>query len=136
MINPRLLRLIYACEFLLALLAIFTSWSEIGGQAALDLMHWSWKLGLGLALAAAFVAYTAALLTEESLWSLRSARWLTAMIVLIVAMGAVTYFYALQVDAGDSDETAPTIHRALNRSTFFVEQALPAVFILAPIETT
>lgn len=118
MISPNLLRLIYACEFLVALIAIFTSWSEIGGQAALDLMHWSWKLGLSLALAAAFVAYTAALLTEESLWSLRSARWLTAMIVLIVAMGAVTYFYALQVDSGDSDETAPTVHHAVSRADY------------------
>ncbi len=118
MIDPRLLRLIYACEFLVALIAIFTAWSEIGGQAALDLMHWSWKLGLSLALAAAFVAYTAALLTEESLWSLRSARWLTAIVVLTLAMGAVTYFYAIQVDAGDSDETAPMVHHAVSRAAY------------------
>ncbi len=119
MINPKLLRLVYACEFLVALIAIFTSWSEIGGQAALDVMHWAWKLGLSFALAAAFVAYTAALLTEESLWSLRSARWLTAIIALIFAMGTVTYFYALQADAGDSDETAPTVHHAVNTSAIF-----------------
>ena len=124
MINPRLLRLIYACEFLVALIAIFTSWSEIGGQAALDLMHWSWKLGLSLALAAAFVAYTAALLTEESLWSLRSARWLTAIVVLTFAMGAVTYFYALQVDASDSDETAPTVHHAVSRAGYYLRSPL------------
>lgn len=124
MISPKLLRLIYACEFLVALLAIFTAWSEIGGQAALDLMHWSWKLGLSLALAAAFVAYTAALLTEESLWSLRSARWLTAIIVLVFAMGAVTYFYALQVDSGDSDETAPTVHHAVSRAGYSLHASL------------
>ncbi len=120
MIHPKLLRLIYAGEFLVALIAIFTSWSEIGGQAALDVMHWAWKLGLSLALAAAFVAYTAALLTEESLWSLRSARWLTAIIVLIFVMGAVTYFYALQADSGDSDETAPTIHHAMSRAGYYL----------------
>ena len=112
--SPKLLRLVYACEFLVALIAVFTTWSEIGGQATLDLMHWSWKLGLGFALSAAFVAYTAALLTEESAWSLRSARWLTAILLLLCAIAAVTYFYALQVDAGDSDETAPpTAHHAV-----------------------
>ncbi len=115
--NHRLMRLVYACEFLLALVAIFTAWSEIGGQAALDLMHWGWKLGLGFALAAAFVAYTAALVTEQSLWNLRSARWMTAMVVLLLAMGAVTYFYALQVDNGDSDDSTPSsAHHAVTTS--------------------
>ncbi len=112
---PKLLRLAYACEFLLALIAIFTAWSEIGGQAALDLMQWSWKLGLSFALAAACVAYTAALVDEESVWSLRSGRWLTAILVILLGMGVVTYFYVLQVDAGDSDETNPSaVHHALS----------------------
>jgi hypothetical protein len=111
--NPRLMRLVYSGEFLLALLAIFTAWSEIGGQATLDLMFWGWKFGLSFALAAAFVAYTAALLTEESVWNMRAARWLTVMIVLLLGMGAVTYFYAGQVDAGDSDESSPgPVHHA------------------------
>ncbi|MBV8550246.1 MAG: hypothetical protein JOY54_03020 [Acidobacteriaceae bacterium] len=101
---PKLLRVVYVGEFLLALVAIFTSWSEIGGQAALDLMHWAWKLGLSVSLAAAILAYTAALLSEERIWSLRAARWLTAIIVLLLAMGVVTYYYALQVDTGESDE--------------------------------
>ncbi len=112
--SPKLLRLVYACEFMLALIAVFTSWSEIGGQATLDLMHWSWKFSLGFALAAALVAFTAALLAEESVWSLRSARWLGVILVLLGAMGAITYFYALQVDAGDSDEaTPPSAHHAV-----------------------
>jgi hypothetical protein len=100
----KLLRLVYAFEFLVALIAIFTAWSEIGGQAALDLMHWGWKLGLSLALAGAIVAYTAALVSEDSIWSLRSARWLTAIIIVAVVMGGVTYYYVVQEEAGDSDE--------------------------------
>lgn len=103
--TPRLLRLIYAFEFLIALVAIFTAWSEIGGQAALDLMHWGWKLGLSVGLAAALVAYTAAVVSEDSVWTLRSARWLTAVALVILAMGVVTYFYALQEDTGESDES-------------------------------
>jgi hypothetical protein len=106
--RPKLLRLVYAFEFLIALVAIFTAWSEIGGQAALDLMHWGWKLGLSLALAGAIVAYTAALISEESIWTLRSARWLTAIIVVAVAMGGITYYYVMQEDGVDSDESGTT----------------------------
>jgi hypothetical protein len=104
--TPKLLRLAYVFEFLVALVAIFSAWSEIGGQAALDLMYWGWKLGLGLGLAAAVVAYTAALLSEDSWWSLRSARWLVAILLLTVVMGAVTYFYAVQVETGEPDESS------------------------------
>jgi hypothetical protein len=103
--TQKLLRLIYAFEFLIALVAIFTAWSEIGGQAALDLMHWGWKLGFSTALAGATVAYTAAVVSEDSLWTLRSARWLTAIVLLVLGIGVVTYFYVLQEDAGESDES-------------------------------
>jgi hypothetical protein len=103
--RPKLLRLVYAFEFLVALIAIFTAWSEIGGQAALDLMHWGWKLGLSLALASTIVAYTATLASEDSIWSLRSARWLTAIIIVAVVMGGITYYYVMQEEAVDSDES-------------------------------
>ncbi len=103
--TPKLLRLVYAFEFLIALVAIFTAWSEIGGQAALDLMNWGWKLGLSVTLAGTIVAYTAAVVSEDSIWTMRSARWLTAIVVVTLALGVVTYYYALQVDTGESDET-------------------------------
>ena len=100
----KLLRLVYAFEFLIALIAIFTAWSEIGGQAALDLMHWGWKLGLSIALAVAIVLYTAAVVTADSIWSLRSARWLMVIVLVMLVIGIVTYYYALQVDTGESEE--------------------------------
>ncbi len=103
--RPKLVRLAYVFEFLVALVAIFTAWSEVGGQAALDLMHWGWKLGLSLALAGAIIAYTAALSADESIWTLRSVRWLTAIIVLAAMMGCITYYYVLQEETGDSDES-------------------------------
>ena len=111
--TPRLSRIVYAFEFLVALVAIFTVWSEVGGQAALDLMHWGWKLGLSLALAVAFVLYTAALASEESIWTARSARWLAVMLIIFVGMGVVTYYYAMEADAGESDESG-TISRTLS----------------------
>jgi drug/metabolite transporter (DMT)-like permease len=100
------LRLAYVGEFLLALVAIFTAWSEIAGQAPLDLMYWAWKFGLGTALALAIVAYTDALVREEAIWTMRSARWLAMIVLLMLAMGALTFYYALQDEAGDSDDTS------------------------------
>ena len=67
-------------------------------------MHWGWKLGLSTLLAAATVGYTAAIVSEDALWTLRSARWLSIIAILMLLMGIVTYYYALQVDTGDSDE--------------------------------
>src|SRR5579875_2878052 len=102
--TSRLLRVLYAFEFLIALIAIFTAWSEIGGQGALDLMNWGWKLGLSFGLAAAIVAYTAALLAQDSIWTLRTARWLAIIIVLLAVIGIVSYYYAMQVDTGEPDD--------------------------------
>jgi hypothetical protein len=102
-------RLAYAIEFLVAVLATFTAWSEIGGQDALDAMHWGWKLGFGLALSAAVVGYTAAITTSEGLWTMRSARWLTLILVLLAGMGVVTYFYVLQVASSTETDEPGTI---------------------------
>jgi hypothetical protein len=99
------LRLVYAFEFLIAMMAIFTSWSEIGGQSALDLMNWGWKFGFSFLLASSIVAFTASIVASQSFWTLRSARWLSAIVLIIVGMGVVTYFYSLQEDAGSTDET-------------------------------
>ena len=98
-------RLVYVCEYLLALIAIFTAWSEIGGQAVLDAMPWFWKFGLGAALATAIVAYSAVIASEDSLWTLRSARWLTAVFILLFAIGIVTYYYMLEEETVDTDDS-------------------------------
>jgi hypothetical protein len=98
-------RLVYVCEYLLALVAVFTAWSEIGGQAALDVMPWGWKFGLGAALAAAIVAYSVAIVSADSLWTLRSARWLTAIVILLFAIGVVTYYYVLEDNTVEPDDS-------------------------------
>src|SRR5882672_9679166 len=99
------IRLVYVCEYLLALIAVFTAWSEIGGQAALDVMPWFWKFGLGAALAATIVAYSGAIASQDSLWTLRSARWLTAIGILLLAIGVVTYYYVLEDETIESDDS-------------------------------
>jgi nitrogen fixation-related uncharacterized protein len=107
--SAKLLRLAYVCEFLLALVAIFTGWSEVGGQAALDQMFWGWKLGFGLALAGAIVAYTAAIAAQDSIWTMRSARWLVVIGLLLAAIGVVTYYYAQDVGQPDDSDDSGTI---------------------------
>jgi hypothetical protein len=102
--TPKYLRIVFLSEFLVAVIAIFTAWSEIGGQAALDIMPWGWKFGLGVGLAVAFVAYSAALLGGDSIWNARSAKWLALIIVLVLATGVITYYYVLQVENSDSGQ--------------------------------
>ena len=108
--TPRHLRVVYVFEFLLAVVAIFTAWSEIGGQSTLDLMPWGWKSALAIALAISIVGCTAALAAADSLWTMRSARWFMAVLVCLLITGLVSYYYALQVEMGDSEETG-TISR-------------------------
>lgn len=117
--TPKLLRLAYLSEFFVAVVAIFTAWSEIGGQATLDVMPWAWKCGLGIGLSAASVCYTAALVSHDSIWDKRVSKWLALLIVLLLGMGAVTYFYAMQastIDGGDEQQDNTTsFHSQLRR---------------------
>ena len=45
-----ILRLAYTTQFLIALIAVFVLWSQVGGQSHIDLMPWYFKLGLGVLL--------------------------------------------------------------------------------------
>jgi hypothetical protein len=102
--TPKYLRIVFLSEFLVAVIAVFTAWSEIGGQAALDVMPWSWKCGLGIGLSIAVVAYSAALAGSESIWNARSAKWLALILVLLLAIGVVTYYYVLQIENTDTGQ--------------------------------
>jgi hypothetical protein len=94
---------------MLALVAIFTAWPEIGGEAALQLMHWSFKVGLGFALAASIVGYTTTIVTSEKATSVRAFGWLAVMLLLTIGIGVVTYYYTLQEESGESDEPSGTV---------------------------
>ena len=71
--DRRLFRLAYATEFLLALVAVFTLWSQVGSQGHLDIIDWHWKLVLGLAAAFAAVKATAASVDGDEPWNARTA---------------------------------------------------------------
>jgi hypothetical protein len=98
-----LLRLLLAIEYLLALVAVYTLWSQVGGQYHLDLMAWYWKLTLGPALAWVVVRATQAALDAERAWNTRTVAWLITALALIALMATVTYYYHLYEPTEDDE---------------------------------
>ncbi len=98
-------RILYAIEFLLALMAALTLWSQSGGQYHLDLMPWYWKLGLTTAAAFAFTRLTMCWAGENIAGRRSMALWIVALLLLMACAGAVTYYYHLY-EPTDSDDNA------------------------------
>ena len=109
-----MLRIAYVCEFLLALLAISVVWGQIGGQDHLDLMPWYDKFVLIFASALVTVLGTVAAVSQERAWNGIAIAWLAIAILLVCAMGAVTYYYHVHEDQNpDTDSTAGVEKSAL-----------------------
>jgi len=109
-----LLRLFYAIEFLVALIATYTAWSQVGGQGHLDMMAWYWKALLGFGIAYATVKATAAAVNQPRAWNSRVLKWLSLILALALACGAVTYYYHLNEPPDEEDdEGSPTSQTAL-----------------------
>jgi hypothetical protein len=110
-VDKRLIRLLYIFEFLVALIAVFTLWSPVGGQGHLDMMAWWWKLGLGAGTAFAVVKLTAAAVESEDPWHTRSVRWFLLMLALLGGCAAVTYYYHVNEppEEDQEEDTEPTI---------------------------
>jgi hypothetical protein len=104
---PAWLPLAYSIEFLVALMAVITVWSEIGGQGHLDLMPWYTKLACVLAASWACVRFTAAMVEGTKAWNQRTALWLAGLILVGVTIAGITYYYHLheETDQPDSDDT-------------------------------
>lgn len=104
-----LLRAFLILEFLVALIAVFTVWSQVGGQYHLDLMFWPWKLGVGLSAAALIVGIT---------FDRKRTRLYGGLLILVaITAGLVTYYYH-QNEPDDEDDNGdqPTkITRTLTR---------------------
>jgi hypothetical protein len=102
-----LIRLAYSTQFLLAVIAIFVLWSEVGGQGHLDLIPWYWKFVLGVGAALAFVMATAAAVGRESAWNRRTLAWAGILLVLLVGCGLASYYvhlYDEETDEEDEDQ--------------------------------
>jgi hypothetical protein len=107
--NAVWLRLLYIFEFLLAVPAVFTLWSQVGGQGHLDLMPWYWKLLLGGGASWAIVRLTKAAVEHERGWNFRTAWWTACVVIVAVLLAGATYYCHLHEapDETDSEESTP-----------------------------
>lgn len=106
--SPSWVRIAYSIEFLLSIAAVFTLWSQVGGQAHLDLMSPWWKLGLGLTMAVAIMRATVSAVNHEHAWNRATILWLALIVLIAVAMAWVTYYYHVHEAPGEGEEdTAP-----------------------------
>jgi cytochrome bd-type quinol oxidase subunit 2 len=114
---PVLLRLAYVSEFLLALIAALMLWSQVGGQAHLDLMPWYDKLSLSVALAVVTVLGTMAAAAHERAWNARTVAFLLMALLIAGAMAALTYYYHVHEDddegGGDSNVAVVSVKAPL-----------------------
>jgi len=108
--SPSWLRMAYALEFLIALIAILLAWSEVGGQGHMDLLPWYIKLACSISLAWCSVRFTAALVEHEKAWNQHTLVWFTGILLIALAMGGITYYYHLHEvpDEQDTDDTTST----------------------------
>lgn len=102
-----ILRLAYTTLFLIALLAVFELWSQVGGQTHLDLMPWYLKLVLSLGAAFSVVKATAAAMSGEKAWNRRTLRWTAILAVLLICCGLASYYVHLYGEEDDDDEDQP-----------------------------
>ena len=104
----RYLRALLVVEFLIALQAVWTFWTEVGGQYHLDLMYWAWKFGLSLAAALLIVVITADLVRSDGAG--RKKIWLygSLLAATIAVAGLVTYYYHLHEPSDDNTDDQAT----------------------------
>ena len=105
--DAKLLRILYIAEFLLALIAVFTVWSQVGGQAHLDQMAWYLKLPLGVLMSYCIVRATGAAVSEDRAWNGRTLRW-TGMLALFVVLAGLTTYLAHLSESDDDDQDQTT----------------------------
>jgi len=99
-----ILRLAYTTLFLIALLAVFELWSQVGGQSHLDLMPWYLKLVLGTGAAFSVVKAAAAAVAGERAWNRQTLRWAGILLVLLIGCGLASYYVHLYGEEDEQDD--------------------------------
>jgi hypothetical protein len=112
-LNGAWLRMAYVFEFWIALVAIFTVWSQVGGQGHLDLIAWYIKLACALTLAWSAVRMTSGIVENARAWNRATVRWFVAVLVIATLIAGITYWYHLHEvsDEPDTDENSATVVR-------------------------
>jgi len=115
-----ILRLAYTTQFLIALMAVFVLWSQVGGQSHLDLLPWALKLVLGVAAAYGVVRATAASVNGDRAWNGHAVRWLGFTLAVLAACGYATYYAHMNLEESDEadqpqDTTISRLHLHVQR---------------------
>ena len=106
--SPHWLRIAYVAELLLAIPAVYTLWSQVGGQGHLDMMPWYWKLLLGGAMSLACVFATAAAAERDRALNARVLLWVGVIVLSAIGMALITYYYHLHEETDQDDEEDST----------------------------
>ncbi len=112
--GPSWLRLAYAVEFLVALIAIISVWGEVAGEAHLDLMPWHIKLICIVGFAWCSVRFTASMVERPKFWTGRTIGWLACVLLCCIAMAGITYYYHLQEEPDEVDQDSSTASRSIS----------------------
>jgi formate/nitrite transporter FocA (FNT family) len=125
-----LLRLAYAAEFLIALIAVFMLWSEAGGQSHLDLLPWYVKLVLGAGAALATVKATVSSVEGATSFNAGALKWLGITLLFLMGCGFAAYYAHLNLEPeedqqGDEPAVALVISRDVSRSGSASVRLLP-----------
>ena len=97
-----ILRLAYTTLFLIALLAVFESWSQVGGH--LDLLPWYLKLVLVTGAAFSVVKVAAAAVGSERVWNWQTLRWAGILLVLLIGCGLASYYAYLNLEEDEEEQ--------------------------------
>jgi hypothetical protein len=124
---PNILRLALMIEFLVALVAIFETWSMAGGQGHLDLMPWYAKLGFVMGLSVVTVMATVSSMAHERAWNAKTIACLLLALMIAAGMGATTYYYHLHEndDQPQGDDNSITSLYRLPRPAMKVSERVP-----------
>jgi hypothetical protein len=125
------LRLAYASQFLIAVMAVFTLWAQVGGQNHLDLMPWWIKLGLGAGTAFAVVKATIASVSREPAWNSGTLKWFGITLALLVGCGLTSYYFHVYGEDDEQDEEDTQTSSLVERGAL-TPWGLPAVWIALP----
>jgi hypothetical protein len=109
---PNILRLAFTIEFLVALMAIFETWSVAGPQGHIDLMPWYARLGFPVGLSLVIVMGTMSAMAHESAWNAKTIACLILAAMIVAGMGVTTYYYHLHENDDQpqgSDDDAVTL---------------------------
>jgi len=99
-----ILRLAYITQFLIAIIAVFELWSQVGGQNHLDLMPWYLKLGLGAGAAFAAVQATVAAVSRQPAWNGGTLKWFGITVALLIGCGLASYYYHVYGETDEEDQ--------------------------------